>query len=360
MINEILLKKLNEAEKVSLEDLYSKSVTIKDLNFLQIRDYLIIDGSIVEEDLNDQIYTVYYRTGLFNLSRSITGVMLEKDKLTVAGTNEKIVEKIIAYLTLKKKKKSNRAFVKYFSLFIVLIVGTVGLFATFAVKPAIRVTSDYNAAVLQYNEVAKDYNKEVIKVSVDNIEGVPGEVDLLKEVNNDFFSVSLSILKRNSSSKIKKDINTINSMINTLNDGKIIISKIYNPSSQYIESLLKNIDEIDLIKSVTKYNDPNGLLGKNHGYNSCIYFTIDGLKIEGINSNDPIVLGTNGGGCIEVYSTVEDAMNRCEYLSQFDNTLLYSGSYAVVGTMVIRTSYVLSDHQQYTLTNYIVQQFTKI
>ena len=244
-------------------------------------------------------------------------------------------------------------------IFIVLFALIISLFSVFILNPAAKATKEYNNAVKQFNNVVIDYNKEVIKVSVDNIDGVPGEMDLLIEVEEGFLPTFISVLKGNSSNKIEKDINTINSMIDTLNDGIIIIKNIYNPTSQDIEMRLKNIDEINQIKSVTQYNDPNGLLGKEHGYNECVYFTIDGLKIDGISSTDPIVLGTNGGGCIEVYSNVEDAKNRCEYLAQFDNTLLYTGSYAIVGTMVIRTSYVLTDHQQYTLTNYIVEQFTK-
>ena len=71
-----------------------------------------------------------------------------------------------------------------------------------------------------------------------------------------------------------------------------------------------------------------------------------------------IAKGTDAGGAIEVYKTLEDALNRCDYLSQFDGTLLYSGSYTIVGTIVIRTSYKLTDEQQVELTNNIMQAFT--
>lgn len=33
-------------------------------------------------------------------------------------------------------------------------------------------------------------------------------------------------------------------------------------------------------------------------------------------------------------------MERCEYLSDYDNTILYSGSYTLLGTMAIRASYL--------------------
>lgn len=359
MINKNFLNKINEAETISEDKLYIRSIIVKDYNILKVRDYLIVDGSIVDEDLKNNIYTAYYRTGFLNMSRVIVGIMLEKDKLTIAGSSKKIVDNIASDLSVKKNSKNKKGLKKYFVIFILLLVILTSLFSVFVVNPAIKVTSSYNDAVNKFNNVASEYNKDVVKVSVENIVGVPGEVDLLLEVDDRFFPVALSVIKGNSASKIKKDIKTIDSMIMTLNEGKEIIKNIYNPSSQEVEGRLKKINEIDQIKFVTEYNDPNGLLGKEHGYNKCVYFTIDGLKIDGITSTDPIVLGTNGGGCIEVYSTVEDALERCEYLGQFDNTLLYSGSYAVVGTMVVRTSYVLTEEQQYTLTNYIVEQFTK-
>ena len=359
MINTKLFKKINEAEKVSEDKLFSKTITNKDITILKIRDYLITTGSIVDEDLKNQIYTAYFKTGFLKLSRSIIGIMLENDKLTVCGTSDKMVDQIIEDLSVKKNNKSGKGTKKYIALLLVFLGISSTLFSLFVINPAVIATKDYNVAVKKFNNLVLDYNKEVVKVSVDNIEGVPGEMDLLIEVEEGFIPTLFSVLKGNSSDKIRNDISTINSMIDTLNDGKVIIKNIYNPTSQDIELRLRNIDEIDRIKSVTKYNDPNGLLGKEHGYNECVYFTIDGLTIDGIASTDPIVLGTNGGGCIEVYSTVEDAIDRCNYLSQFDNTFLYSGSYAIVGTMVVRTSYVLSEQQQYTLTNYIVEQFTK-
>ena len=87
---------------------------------------------------------------------------------------------------------------------------------------------------------------------------------------------------------------------------------------------------------MTSDNDPNGLLHQeNGGYTACIYFTSTGIETAG---DSPVSKGTDGGGAVEVYSTVQDAEARCEYLSGFDNTILYTGSYAIVGTMVIRIS----------------------
>lgn len=72
-----------------------------------------------------------------------------------------------------------------------------------------------------------------------------------------------------------------------------------------------------------------------------------------------VAKGTDAGGAVEVFSSVEDAEARCEYLAGFDNTLLCSGSYAIIGTMVIRTSYRLDGESQPDLTIEITQEFTK-
>ena len=69
-----------------------------------------------------------------------------------------------------------------------------------------------------------------------------------------------------------------------------------------------------------------------------------------------------GTRIIDVYKrqTLQSALNRCDYLSQFDGTLLYSGSYAIIGTCVIRTSYKLNDQEQVDLTNDIVKALKAI
>lgn len=85
---------------------------------------------------------------------------------------------------------------------------------------------------------------------------------------------------------------------------------------------LGRVEDILEIQPVTSDNDPNGLLHrKNGGYTACIYFTSTGIESAG---GSPVSRGTDGGGAVEVYSTVQDAEARCEYLSGFDNTILYT------------------------------------
>lgn len=63
-----------------------------------------------------------------------------------------------------------------------------------------------------------------------------------------------------------------------------------------------------------------------------------------------VAVGNDGGGAVEVYSTVEDAEKRNTYLGAFDGSIFASGSHEVVGTCLLRTSDKLTASQQQTLT----------
>ena len=57
-------------------------------------------------------------------------------------------------------------------------------------------------------------------------------------------------------------------------------------------------------------------------------------------------------------ATLDDAQARVDYLAGFDGTILYSGSYAIVGTTVVRTSHKFTDEQQLLLTHDITKVMT--
>ena len=102
------------------------------------------------------------------------------------------------------------------------------------------------------------------------------------------------------------------------------------------------------------------MLNQKDGYVSCIYFSYNKVDDSSVPGETVVDKGTDCGGAIEIYRTLEEAENRVEYLKGFDDTVLYSGSYAIVGTMVIRTSYLLNDEEQYDLTDAIMHVLTKI
>ena len=97
-------------------------------------------------------------------------------------------------------------------------------------------------------------------------------------------------------------------------------------------------------------------LGKDGGYTSATYFTVPQLTKD--KNADPVQLGTDGGGCIEVYKNIDDAKTRCDYLKSFDGSILPTGSYSLIGTMIVRTSYQLDDASQYNLTDEIFSSLT--
>lgn len=212
----------------------------------------------------------------------------------------------------------------------------------------------YKAAINNYNVLAKEYNYLTCHSSIEYISDMPQKASIKKsttfDINNRDFSEE----------ELLNVIAGISDETNQLIPYYLVISQITAPSEKWVIQRIKNIPSIKSIMAVTPDNDPNGLLGKDGGYISCIYFSIDSIDQNSVKGSTIIEKGTDAGGAIEIYSTIEAALNRCDYLSQFDNTLLYSGSYTVVGTMVVRTSYQLSNQNQVTLTDQIVQVLTEI
>lgn len=140
---------------------------------------------------------------------------------------------------------------------------------------------------------------------------------------------------------------------NTENNGEN--SLLYAPSEYYVISCLEKVPGILEIAAVTEDNDPNGNLNKQGGYISQVFFSyslVDQAEVIGDNLIDK---GTDAGGSIEVYTTVEYANRRNEYLSSFDGSgFLTSGSHIVIGTTVVRTSDELTASQQKLLESNII------
>lgn len=208
----------------------------------------------------------------------------------------------------------------------------------------------YNEAVQNYNIVAEEYERIKEITSLENIDGLP-------EVEE-----TIPFLDENATPKntIEQDIEEIIEKTNELLVALILAQQITNPDEGWVIERLKSVDDIMVVQAVTENHDPNHLLNVDGGYTSCAYFSVRGIRQSSIKGEDIVEKGTDAGGAIEIYKTVIDAKNRCEYLGQFDNTLLYSGSYAIVGTTVIRTSYLLSNEKQIELTKKITAAFTAL
>ena len=178
--------------------------------------------------------------------------------------------------------------------------------------------------------------------------------------NESVFEAVKVVLGKNSRSKIDNDTNTIYELITHIENSVHIIKQITAPSEEFVTSRLKDVPTILEMQSVTKDNNPDGLLNKDGGYTSCIYFSSEKISQEDIPGKDIVSKGTDCGGAVEIYDSLEEANARCEYLSGFDGTVLYSGSYAIIGTMVVRTSYLLTNEEQLELTNDITKALTAL
>ncbi|MGT2667074.1 EbhA [Streptococcus rifensis] len=138
------------------------------------------------------------------------------------------------------------------------------------------------------------------------------------------------------------------------------LAQITNPSKDFVEERLKEIDTVIGVQSVTEDNDPNGNLNKQGGYTASIYFS-DNQVAEVVDGVDVVAKGTDAGGNIEVYKTPDEAEARNTYLSAFDGQgFLNPGSHYVYGTLVIRTSRHLTASQQTALTENIYNKLIEL
>lgn len=140
------------------------------------------------------------------------------------------------------------------------------------------------------------------------------------------------------------------------------MEQVTQPTEAFVVERLQNVPTITGMAAVTEDHDPNGNLNKSGGYTACVYFSdsqVDRSRIYN-DSGDIIEIGTDGGGCIEVYKTTEDAEKRRAYLATFDGTILANGSHSVIGTVLIRTSNLLTATQQNNLEKQVMESLTQL
>ena len=139
------------------------------------------------------------------------------------------------------------------------------------------------------------------------------------------------------------------------------MKQVTNPSEDFVVERLKTVPSVTEVLAVTEDNDPNGQLHKDGGYTSAVYFSSDQVDAEdNFLEGDSIAKGTDGGGCVEVYETVDNANKRNDYLAAFDGSVFAGGSHKVVGTVVIRTSNILTATQQTDLETNVYNALTSL
>ena len=139
------------------------------------------------------------------------------------------------------------------------------------------------------------------------------------------------------------------------------LKQVTAPSQDYVMARLKTVPGIVNMAPVSEDHDPNGLLNKVGGYTSTVFFESQDVDQSQSFEDDPIEKGTDAGGSVETYKSVEDATQRDTYLGAFDGAgTLVPGSHQVVGTLVIRTSNKLNETQQNELTQSIIDALTRL
>ena len=334
----------------------------------QVRDAMIDVGNVLEEDLDHGIYVARVTGGRVRASGPIIAAAPCDEGVRLAGVVLRGAERPVidamgmfcdALDGRPPRRRRRHVRLRLFLVLILVAASLVALARLYVIPcvivPAKDATERYNEAVGSFNTHVPGYNEIAKSLAVDNLRGFVTEAQELATQGTDYISICKSILGGNSADKIDADAITVRHMGEKLAKDEQVLRSITNPTGAWVSEKLRGAKEIDQVKAVTDDNDPNGMLGKEGGYSSCTYFTTRIFDSGAVKGSDPVEKGTDGGGSVEVYPTLEAARARCEYLSGFDGSILYSGSYALVGTMVVRTSCLLSDEAQYVLTNSIVE-----
>ena len=378
------------------------------LSILQVRDVLFLLGNILYENLDEQIYVATIRAGYGNLNNAVVAVKLCEDTLFVAGyakegiIKQNIYEQALQKLTDAIHEKDIMRPVKCKWLSVTIIVLIILVLIIFIGRKVHTVDSEalidnvntdilikddfiqkteisseeealnaeielvlgateiYNDTVEEFNKYVAEYNDAVKLTCIDNIEGFPKSIENISIVSENRDDIAMVVQSDNNKEKIIADTETILEMTEQLKHGITIVKQITAPTEAWVEERLVAVKEITGIQAVTEEQNPDGLLGKEGGYLACIYFTVAAVFPEEVPGNTIVEKGTDAGGAVEIYANLADAEARVEYLAGFDGTVLYSGSYAIIGTMVIRTSYKLSNEQQLKMTNLITTELTKL
>lgn len=370
MNKEILIEKLNEYADIKEKDILFYEAKINNIKFLKIREIIYSFGSLLEQDDENKILVGVIKSGSLKANQSYIAIQLMDKKLYFAiysseglikqNSSEKTLDLFLKELNIKNNDKNQtRNFKKYISFLLIIILVIVNILFMpkfLSLNDAISYTKQYNIAVDKYNQSVKSYNSIAKESNLENIDGYLAKYEKLSKQSTKSKDVMHSLFNGNSVSTIKEDITTLKEMKKSLDKKTSIAKQLINPSEEWVMNKLSKCSDASNIQAVTEDNDPNQLLNKEEGYTSTIYFTISQL-VEDENA-DPIELGTDGGGSIEVYKNIDDAKARCNYLASFDNSILPTGSYALIGTMVVRTSYQLDSTSQYNLTDEIFSSLT--
>lgn len=276
----------------------------------------------------------------------------------------------------KKRKVINKKIIIGIIIGIILIVTVAGVILYRALLPRINASKEFKKAV----ERVEEKNAELDKLIKNSEELISQNQFLLDEELRRVLENTISDVKAvketdfdipDSIEEIKvrtKELNNVDytSSLKELNEKHnlyVIDTQRYQlvnqPTEAYVIQCLNKISNITGISAITEENDPNNQLNKPGSYTAVVYFADYRIDLdESVYGKTLIEQGTVAGGCIEVYSCVEDAVKRQNYLATFDGGIFASGSHTVIGTVLVRVSNELTATQQKELEEKILAVLT--
>ena len=141
--------------------------------------------------------------------------------------------------------------------------------------------------------------------------------------------------------------------IGTMDDEAV--AYLEQPEVAFVVAGLQSVDSVTEVKSLLVTEGEE--FSKLSTAIAQVFFVSD-LVTTDVSGTDALEKGTDGGGCVEIFSNVADAKARCDYLAKYDGGILDNGSHTVVGTILVRISRHLSADLQSELTNKIVSVLT--
>lgn len=282
----------------------------------------------------------------------------------------------------KSVKKLSKKAVAWISIAVIAVIVAIGAWyvnyhiphseavASFneAAEGLMQRNAELDSAIVELQEVmgsGKDpYDPSTLDAASDAIGSAQGAKQEVPEMPSDTTEIADAADEIESMGDYSVQIEALSTAQENLQRSIDQLTQVTNPSEQFVIERLTGLPNITGVEAVTEKNDPNGNLNKQGGYTATVYFSSDLVDQSEVYPSEGYTgipaVGTEGGGAVEVYATVEDAEERDTYLAAFDGGFLSSGSHRVAGTCVIRTSYRLTASQQQELEQNIIDSLTRL
>lgn len=359
MINqEVINDKISKFIDINNVKVHDEKYDLNNVQFEKIRDSIYKLGDVLEEDIDNKVFIVNIRSGLLNSIQILTCIYCDEKIIyyKIFDQTKKIdntsINNIINKINKEMGIKCNKKKLKIHNIIITIVIFFI-IFCGVYFYLFYKITEKYNMKINEYNQKLVQYKKEIKVVDVSNIDSFQNILDTLKNVDLNFINLCFSIKDGNRIEKVNRDIVALDSEILKLNNNIDTIKKICNPNVDEIFNKISSVTYVDKAEIVNEEQKESEIFKYDGIFKDCIYFTIKELE-QGVDGNSPVEKGTDAGGCIEIYENLEKARKRYDYLMGFDNTIYYSGQFICVGTMIVRTSYKLSDELNNSIVNAII------